>query len=321
MESMQILLLTSFFFNPTEAELEKLRSQFPHVVIEAKKEKEHTLEDLQKAHIVLGMPHPAHLKQLPNLLWLQTPASGIAPYVDKSLYATPTPLLTNGAGTYGKQIANYVMGTIIGFNQHLFAYRDQMREKKWFRYLPNKELSDSTILIIGVGDIGSHVAHLAKAHQMKTIGIRKQAHKKHPHVDETYSTSELEKLLPLSDYVVLCAASTDQTHALIDEKALQLMKKEAVLINVGRGNLVDEQALIAALQNNHIKAAVLDVTSVEPLPPTSELWTLENVLITPHISALSEANNQRILTLFADNLQAFLTNKPLKNLIDFTKGY
>ncbi len=197
-----------------------------------------------------------------------------------------------------------------------------MQNGVWQGHTPDKNLFDSTILIVGLGDIGKNVAKRAKACEMKVIGIKRDSKEKVANVDSIYNLSSIDELLSQVDFVVLAAARTDETFNLFDEKRLRLMKKDALLINVARGALVDEQALIKVLREGHLKGAALDVTQTEPLDKKSPLWAMDNVLITAHSSGFSHSSSNLVFNLFVDNLNHFLSDKTnMINIVDFEKQY
>jgi phosphoglycerate dehydrogenase-like enzyme len=197
--------------------------------------------------------------------------------------------------------------------------------RKWDR-IGGTEIWGSTVGIIGLGDVGMAVAERAKAMGCRVIGTRRSvssAQKNAGPVDELLPASEVNYLLRESDYVVLAAPLTPETHHLINGETLRLMKPTAVLINVARGGVVDEAALIAALKSGVIAGAALDVFDKEPLPKESPLWKMDNVFITPHISPTSGSAifMRRHVQLFNENLKRYLAGEPLLNVVDVERGY
>lgn len=321
MEQIETLLLNCSHFRPDTRELAKLRSTYPQLNVTVAEETSYTAEQLAQAEIVVGFPKAGDLPKAERLRWLQTPSAGVGAYVDKAIYKHPDILLTSAVGTYGKQIADHVLAMIIGFNHCLFTYHDQMKEKRWERYFPTSDLWESTILLIGFGDIGKNLAFRAKAHGMHVIAIKRTMAEKPDYVDELYMTNELDAVLPKADYVVVCTASTPLTENILDARRIGLMKRGAYLVNVARGSLVDQTAMIAALESGHLSGAGLDVTEPEPLPPESKLWELPNVLITPHASGLSPSDPHQVFNIFFENLEHYFGDKRMKNLIDFERKY
>jgi phosphoglycerate dehydrogenase-like enzyme len=320
--NLNLLFLTGSQLLATKQEIDRLKDLYPSFNVTTIKEEDYTIEQLEKAHIVVGFPKPKDLINAKNLMWLHTPSSGIASYARKELYANPNIIITRSTGVYGRQIADYVMGSITAFYLNLFTYHKQMKQQLWKAHTPTKDLNQSTILIVGLGDIGSKVAIRAKAAEMRVIGIKRTFNEKPSYVDEIYHLDKLDELLPKADVVVLSIARTDQTVNLINQQRLELMKEDAILVNVGRGALVDEDALIKALKNNQLRGAILDVTKVEPLPKESKLWSLGNVLVTPHSSGISKSDPHEVFNLFMKNLDSFVNDKnKMVNKVDFTLQY
>jgi phosphoglycerate dehydrogenase-like enzyme len=186
-----------------------------------------------------------------------------------------------------------------------------------------KAIFNSTALIAGMGDIGGEFAKRLKALGAYTIGIKRTDADKPDYLDEQYTMDKLESLLPRADVVALCLPDTKLTDKIINKSTLKLMKNDAVLINVGRGNAVDTEALCAALEAGQLFGAALDVTDPEPLPKEHRLWSIENAIITPHVSggySLDETL-ERIVRIAVNNLEAFIQGKSLINVIDCSKGY
>jgi phosphoglycerate dehydrogenase-like enzyme len=199
--------------------------------------------------------------------------------------------------------------------------RAQARHE-WLRYMP-KELLGATVGIVGMGHIGEEVARLAKAFGCRIVATRRsvQAATRDALADELLPASELHRLLEVSDYVVLAVPLTPETHGMIGGAELRAMKPDAVLVNIARGAVVDEPALVEALRERLIAGAALDVFEREPLPEDSPLWELDNVIISPHISGGTEIYNQRAVDIFADNLRRYLAGEPLRNVVDPARGY
>lgn len=321
MRTINTLFLTGSHFCPDEHELATLASLHPQVQLTSVGMKNYEIMHLREAEIIVGLPNPQDLKNASNLRWLQTPSSGVVQYVNEALYAAGPILLTNARGTYGRQIADHIIALIIGYNHNLLRYHDQMKDMLWKRYFPTKDLWDSTLLIIGLGDIGTQLAVRAKAHGLRVLAVKRTKTEKPCCVDELGTEADLDSFLPQADYIALCAASTDQTEHLLDKRRIGLLKRGSYVCNVGRGSLLDQDALVEALQKGHIGGAGLDVTTPEPLPADHILWSLDNVLVTPHASGLSPSDPHQVFSLFLKNLELYLTEKPLLNLVDFTRAY
>ncbi|MCI0777796.1 MAG: D-2-hydroxyacid dehydrogenase [Chloroflexi bacterium] len=249
---------------------------------------------------------------LPNLRWFHTFSAGVdnpafRTFIDRGV------ILTNAAGTTAEPIAQYVIAMMLRVVKRMDDWAQAQREKRW-EQLQTGELTGKTVGIIGVGHIGGEVARLAQAFRMRVIGCRRRARKPR-NVDELVSLDRLGELLGQSDFVVLALPLSAQSENLISKAELQAMKSDAWLINISRGNIVDEEALVRALERGEIGGACLDVARNEPLPEESELWTLPNVIITPHNSGWSPLNLERGTELFLENLRRFAAGRPLKNRV------
>jgi phosphoglycerate dehydrogenase-like enzyme len=199
----------------------------------------------------------------------------------------------------------------------------QMKQKRELqRYTPHL-LYDKTVGIVGLGHIGSEVARLSKSFSMKVIATRRSVKKagKAENVDLMLPQTQMREMLGESDYVVLSVPLTPETRHIISETELWSMKTNSYIINVGRGDLIDEEALIRALDEKKIAGAGLDVTSIEPLPENSRLWDMDNVILSPHVSGGMEDYMSQATELFCDNILRYLEGKKLRNLIDRKKGY
>ena len=260
------------------------------------------------------------LAAAPGIRWQQTPSAGVN-HILTPIFLEHDIILTNGAGVHAIPISEFVLTLILYHAKQLCelqADHDQcIWEKSWL-VLP--ELANSTVLIVGTGNIGQAVASRAKAFGARVWGGRRRPEPL-PNFDKIVGTDEWHALLPEVDYIVVATPLTPETKGLIDEKVLRSLPSHAYLINVGRGAVVDESALTKALTEGWIAGAGLDTVSIEPLPPESPLWSLPNLLITPHTSAISPALKERIAALFLDNLERYRAGQPLRNVVNKQAGY
>jgi phosphoglycerate dehydrogenase-like enzyme len=222
-------------------------------------------------------------------------------------------MLTNAAGTTAEPIAQYVILMMLRVAKHMGEWDEAQRERTWAQ-VQTDELTGKTVGIVGVGNIGGEVARLAKAFRMHVIGCRRRQAKPR-YVDELVSLDNLDDLLTRSHFVVLALPLSTQSEDLIGKAELTAMREDAWLINVSRGRVIDEDALTAALKSSVIGGACLDVFREEPLPESSELWSLPNVFVTPHNSGWSPLNLERGTELFLENLRRFVAGKSLKNRV------
>jgi phosphoglycerate dehydrogenase-like enzyme len=252
-----------------------------------------------------------------RLRWVQSTWAGAGEqYAAAEL--TPDELdrvaLTTSAGVYATPLAEFALLGLLAFAKDLPRLLRSQAEQRWDRFVM-AELRDWTVLVLGVGGIGQEVARLASAFGAHTIGVKRTPGKV-PHVDEVHSTDRLRELLPRADGLVVTLPLTAATRGLLDGEALSLLPSHAVLVNVGRGAVVDEEALVEALRNGRLAGAALDVFAVEPLPAESPLWELPNVLIAPHAAGQSVHDDERLVELFCDNLRRYLRGEPLRNRVD-----
>ncbi len=256
----------------------------------------------------------------PKLRWVQLTHAG-AERVDPALIARGVTFTTAG-GLAATPIAEYVMALILMFSKGWPRLFRSQQERRYSRFMP-REVMGKTVGIVGMGYIGGEVARLARAFGCRVLGMRRSFAARGPDAvaDEAVPPSDLAYLLAESDFVVIAAPLTPETRGLIGADQLGRMKPTAYLINIARGPLVDERALISALRDGTIAGAGLDVFEREPLPPESELWELDNVILTPHISGGTEIYNKRATAIFCDNLRRFLAGKPLMNVVDPERGY
>jgi phosphoglycerate dehydrogenase-like enzyme len=236
-------------------------------------------------------------------------------------------VVTNSTSVHGPVVAEHAIAVLLALAKRLPRAMHYQRERKWAQALlwqehprPH-EVAGATVLLLGMGGIGSEFAVRAKALGMKVVAVRENPSKGTGAADAVYPLAQLDELLPQADYVLLCAPVTPATQSVINASRLAKMKKDAYLINVSRGPLIEEAVLVAALRENRIAGAALDVFTEEPLPPESPFWELQNVLLTPHTAAVTEKLWDRHYELIVENLKRFLAGKPLLNEVDKQRGY
>ncbi len=258
----------------------------------------------------------------PKLQWLQLTSAGVDRLLDSPLVRSHVKV-TTASGIHAVTISEYVLGAMLTFAKGFMRAVRSQAEAKWSAY-PPQELEGQTVGIVGMGAIGSRVADLSHAFGMRVLAIRRSVERRTPGegpVDELLPPSELMYLLAESDYVVLAVPLTPESTRLIGEPELRAMKPSAVLINIARGAVIDEAVLIRAIKERWIAGAALDVFEKEPLPSDSELWALDNVLVTPHISGGTPRYMERAVDLFCENLRRYLAGEMLRNVVDPARGY
>ncbi len=270
---------------------------------------------------------PELASQAPNLKWFQQWPVG-ADWLMKDSAAVEHPfVLTNGRGIQSDCICEHVFALLLfharKFDKTYIAQQIGEWENQWIseRMGAFFELSGKTIVVIGLGAIGSRVATVAKAFKMNVIGVRRHPELPAPDVDTLVGVSQLNEVLPLADFVVLSLPLTHQTLGLIGEPQFRILKPSAILVNISRGPIIQEDVLIQALQENWIAGAGLDTFKVEPLAPESPLWSLDNVVLTPHSAGVTPHHFERGLAIFMDNLNHYMEGQPLNNVVDKIAGY
>jgi phosphoglycerate dehydrogenase-like enzyme len=259
-----------------------------------------------------GRAATVSLFALPDLRWFHSFSAGIDHPAFGALLERGV-MLTNSSGSSSVPIAEYVLGMMLRVTKRMDAWTAAQQERRW-EGLETEELSGKTAGIVGLGHIGSQVARLAKAFGMHVIGCRR-SRRAVRYVDEIVPPEGLPALLAASDFVVLAVPLSPATERLIGKAELAAMRSDSWLINISRGLVVDEAALIDALERRTIAGACLDVFEHEPLPPESSLWSLSNAIVTPHNSGRSPRNVERATVIFLDNLQRYVDGRPLRNRV------
>jgi phosphoglycerate dehydrogenase-like enzyme len=271
------------------------------------------------AEVLFGIPEeePARLawavRAAPGLRFVQMTAAGAGQQVRRAELTgeeLARVALSSASGVHAVPLAEWSICGLLAFTKGLPRLRRDAVQRYWAHY-PTKELRDQTLLVVGVGAIGLEVARLASAFGMRVVGVKRHADGQLPHVDSLHPPKELRELVGDAHAIVVTLPLTDETRGLIDRETIARMRDGAIFVNVGRGKVVDEAALIDALQSGKLAGAALDVTAKEPLPAESPLWELENVILSPHTAALSWHENERIVELFAENLGRYLRGDEL----------
>jgi len=299
-----------------------LREKAPYASFKYSSSETVDLAQIQNANIIIGNPPIDMIKGSKKLEWLQLNSAGAGDYTKDKVLPDGV-VLTNASGAYGLAISEYMLGVLLELYKNLHLYRDNQAEANWKYQGAVKSIYNSTALIIGVGDIGGQFARKLKTLGAYTIGIRRIDANKPDYLDELHFMERIQELLPRADIVAMSLPDTNLTNHVINRESIMLMKKDAVLINVGRGTAIDTEALCDALERGQLLGAALDVTDPEPLPKEHRLWKIKNAIITPHVSggySLQETH-ERIVKISADNLEAFINGRSLVNIIDFSKGY
>jgi phosphoglycerate dehydrogenase-like enzyme len=259
------------------------------------------------------------LASAPRLRLIQSISAGIDQY-DVPAFRERGVRLASAAGVNANAVAEHAMALVLALNRLIHTGRDHQSAKHWRPMISRiadreAELAGKTMVIVGTGRIGARVARFARAFDLNVIGVRRDPSAKVEGIERIVATRDLASVLAAADVVVLACPLTAETENLIDADALAAMRPTALLINVARGKVVDEAALIAALQANRIAAAGLDVTREEPLPAASPLWTMPNVLLTPHTAGETQAYEDNVIDILVENLDRLARGAPLRNEI------
>ncbi|MCM3759970.1 D-2-hydroxyacid dehydrogenase [Alkalihalobacillus oceani] len=304
--------------------LDKVKDALPDWNIISGRNKEVWHDKLNQAEIIVGWKKEmalACLEQPAELRWLQSWTAGVNNLPLSKLKERDI-LVTGGNGVHAYPISETVFALMLALTRNIHTYVRNQQKKVWHDGSIRLELHQKTIGIIGVGAIGKETAKIAKAFGMTVLGVRRSA-KPTDYVDEMYPIDELNSILPKCDYVVVTLPLTKETHHLFGQEQFAKMKRSAFFINIGRGDIVDEESLITALQQEQLAGAGLDVVSTEPLPADSPLWEMEQVIITPHTAGATEHYARRLIEdIFLPNLKSYLAgNQPSLNVIDYEAGY
>ena len=281
-----------------------------------------TEEMIKDAEIILGNVPAGKIKASEKLELLQLNSAGADAYIKPGILSAKT-ILCNATGAYSKAVSEHTLAAGLMLQKKLHLYRDLQNKAEWVDEGPITSITDATVLVVGLGDIGLHFAKMCKALGAHVIGVKRRLSECPEEVDELYLTEQLDELLPRADFIASFLPGTKATYHIYTAERFKLMKKTAIFLNSGRGDAVESSVLYNALSEGDIYAAAIDVTEPEPLPSESPLWKLPNLLITPHISGkfhLAETF-ETIVDIACFNGAAYLNGTALKNVVDFETGY
>ena len=310
-----------FTFEPREDLRASVIEEFPHVHFDFTYGLKEELLEEADVLVTYGEDLKAsHLDNAPKLKWIFVASAGVEKMpaeaiVERGIY------VSNVRGIHKKPMTESIVAHILAYKRALPFIYEKQAQKQWDKKAKLSELNGSTALIIGPGAIGAEIGRILQAFDVKTIGCNRSG-RAIPEMDETYKIDELLEQLPKADIVISMLPSTAETKHLFKEEHFAAMKSSAMFMNFGRGNVVAESVLVKALKDGEIEHAVLDVYEVEPLPPTSELWDLSNVTLSPHFSSHSSRYVERSLDIFKPSLAMWLEGETtLPNEIDLRRGY
>ena len=283
---------------------------------------------LAEADILFDFDH-TNMESLPdlapNVRWIQATSAGIGQFVRRMGYAErmPNTIFTTASGVHAQPLAEFCLLAMLMFSRNMLTIQQQQARRHWER-LAGTDLVGRTLGIVGMGKVGREIARLARPMGLRVVGNKRCMDGVDPadlHVDALYGPEGLDELLRQVEYLVLCTPHTDETTKMIGSRELGLLPAGAVLINIARGAVVDEEALIDSLQSGHLGGAALDVFEEEPLPVESPLWDMPNVLVSPHSASTSDRENERLTDIFCADLRCYLDGKPMQNVLDVDRLY
>ncbi len=315
------------YWRPQPVMPQTIRARWPEMRVVHLPDYDHLAHELPDTDIFIGYSLRAEqLTHAKKLKWIHSTAAGVAQLMYPELRDSGI-VVTNPSGVFSPPMAEHTMGLLLALARNFpDSTRHQDRshwgqQDIWDKPQRLTELSGQVLLIVGFGSIGRELAKRARAFDMRVWGVTRSGKGDTTHAEKIVPASQLEETLPHADYVVIAAPETAETRHLIGAPQISRMKPGARLVNVGRGSLLDEAALISALESGALGGAALDVASVEPLPPESPLWKAPNLFITPHTSAVSDRLWQRETALLMDLLERWFDGREMFNQIDFARGY
>jgi len=255
-----------------------------------------------------------------NVRWVHSRSAGLDRILFPELVGSAVPL-TNGSGVFSASLGEFALGAILYFAKDFRRMLRNQEAGRWEQFDVD-EISGQTVGIVGYGDIGRAVASRAHAMGMKVLALKRHPPAStDPLVDRFYASRELDSMLAASDFVVVCAPLTRETHHMVSDAALAAMKPNVVVINIGRGPVIDQAALVRALTQNKIRGAALDVFEQEPIPPEDPIWKLPNIFISPHCADHTRDWLDQAMRFFLEEYERFRTGQPLKNVVEKHLGY
>jgi len=296
-----------------------LRAACPGIDLVATSDEAMFRQQLPDAEILIALTFPPDAAaRAGKLRWIQATSAGVEGFLSARDRIGHV-LMTNARGIHSELMADYVLATMVMAQWDFPRLLRNQAAKLWQRQ-PKRALAGLSLGVIGLGPIGQEIARRSSVFGMKVIGVRKSGEAV-PGIDIVYPSYRLAEVLPQCDFLALALPATDATRHMIGAPQLNQMKRDAIVINISRGSVVDEPALIQALQDKIIAGAVLDVFAQEPLPQDNPLWEFPNVIITPHISGMMDNNEERFTEIFMDNLKRYAEGRSLRNSVDLERGY
>lgn len=275
-----------------------------------------TPQQLEEATIIFGWPRAEELHYAKNLKWLQTMWAGTDEYEGEGILP-PGVIMSSSSGSNSLSVAEHMLACVMALCRRLPTYRDSQKQHRWTDEGNMKTIHGGTVLVVGAGHIGSAFAGMCRALGARTVGLKRTVEGPVEGFDRVFPLEKLEELLPQADVVALCLPHNAQSAGLMDERRILLMKDDAILINAGRGTVLDQDALVRVMQSGRLWGAALDVTVPEPLPADSPLWDIPNLLLTPHVGGgmRLEITRKKCIEIALENLRRYLAGEPLVNRV------
>lgn len=296
-------------------------SDHPLPVIETPEQEERWQALLDEAEVLFDfgpVSMAESLASLPGLRWIQATSAGVGAFAERVGLTRSAVIVTTASGVHARPLAEFVLMAMLMLGKGALRMAADQQAHRWERYA-GEEIAGKVVGIVGVGRIGCEIARLLHAFDATVYGTVREIEGREPedlYLDRLLPSADVDEILPELDVLVLCCPHTPETHNLLSAERLAALKPEAILINVARGGVVDERAMIEALRQGRLRGAALDVFAHEPLPPESPLWDLPNVLISPHSASTVAGENEKIVNLFRGNLRRYLAGQPLRNVLD-----
>ena len=281
-----------------------------------------SLPSLADAEVILG-GSPFLSRNAPNLRWICSPSAGINQFTEEDAFANPSAVLTNSSGAYGVTIAEHIVMLLLELLRRQGEYQAHITKHEWFRRLPVRSIYSSRIALLGTGDIGRETLLRLRGFAPKQVtGINRSGRNPGGLFDDVIRSESLDKALPETDILIISVPGTRDTFHMIGRKQLALLPDHAVIVNVGRGSVIDQEALEQELRNGRLYAG-LDVFETEPIPADSSLWDCPRLVITPHVAGDTTLPHtlDRIVELFLEDFENYCAGRPLLRAVDRGKGY
>ncbi|MEU6646280.1 D-2-hydroxyacid dehydrogenase [Saccharomonospora sp. NPDC046836] len=297
----------------------RIRSAADAATVQVYRDLESIDEAPEHVEALVGVRSPFDPRPWPRLRWVHAAAAGVDKLVTAEMAASGA-TLTSSAGNGGVPLAEHALMLMLMLDRDAPRWMRAQRDRRWDRYR-HGELAGRSVVIVGMGAAGQALAAMAAACQMRVIAITRTGGREIPGVERNVRANQLAIEAATADFLVVAAPSTTATQGLVGTTILDALPSHAHVVCVSRGGIVDEQALVARLQDGRLAGAGLDAFETEPLPADSPLWAMPNVVVTPHNGATTEATTRRGELILIDNIERFVTGRPLRNVVDLAAGY